>query len=77
MTTAKACVCTYAGILKKNKVKEQAFPMVRDLLSAKDKEEARNFRSDFAVVYISAKGHCQWPSIAESTVFFIARCVGE
>ena len=76
MTTAKACVCTYAGILKKNEVKEQTFPMVRELLSAKNKE-ARNVRSDFAVVYISTKGHRQWPSIAESTVLFIARCVGK
>ena len=29
------------------------------------------------MVYISAKGHRQWPSIAESTVLFIARCVGK
>ena len=60
------------GILKD----EQAIPTTRELLSARDKERARKFRSDFTVVYISAKGHRQWPSIAESTVNFIARCVG-
>ena len=26
---------------------------------------------------ISGKGHRQWPSVAESTILFIARCVGK
>ena len=43
-------------MLKGNEVKEQAFPMTRELLSAKDKEKARNFRSDFAVDWGGASG---------------------
>ena len=35
------------------------------------------FQSHCAVVYISGKGHRQWPSVAESTILFIARCVGK
>ena len=77
MTSAKQCVCTYTGVLTKNEVTSQAFPNVRDLLSVKDKQEVKNFQSDFAVVYISGKGHRQWPSVAESTVLFITRCVGK
>ena len=77
MTTAKDCVCTYTGILADGEIKSQAFPNVRDLLSVKDKQEAKDFQSDYAVVYISRKGHRQWPSVAESTVLFIARCVGK
>ena len=38
VTSAKACVCTYTGILEGNEVKDQAFPNVRDLLSVKDKQ---------------------------------------
>ena len=45
MTTAKACVHTYTGILKDSEVKEQTLPKTRKLLSARDKERARNFRS--------------------------------
>ena len=29
------------------------------------------------MVHISGKGHRQWPSVAESTILFIARCVGK
>ena len=45
MTTAKACVHTYTGILKDNEVNEQAFPTTRELPSVKDKERAKNFKS--------------------------------
>ena len=45
MTTAKACVCTYTGVLVDGEIKSQAFPNVRDLLSIKDKQEAKNFQS--------------------------------
>ena len=29
------------------------------------------------MVYISGKGHRQWPSVAESTIVFVAKCVGK
>ena len=75
--TAKACTNNYAGILVGNEIKGQAFPNVRDLLSVKDKQAVKDFESECAVVYISGKGHRQWPSVAESTVAFIAKCVGK
>ena len=76
-TTAKACTNNYAGILEGKEIKGQAFPNVRDLLSVQDKQAVKDFESDCAVVYISGKGHRQWPSVAESTVLFIAKCVGK
>ena len=66
-----------AGHLVGSEIKGQAFPDVRDLLSVKDKKLVKDFESDCAVVYISGKGHRQWPSVAESTVIFIAKCVGK
>ena len=75
--TGKACTNTYAGILVENEIKGQAFPNVRDLLSVKDKQAVKEFESTSAVVYISGKGHRQWPSVAESTMVFIAKCVGK
>ena len=75
--TAKSCTNNCAGILVGNEIKGQAFPDVRDLLSVKDKQAVKDFESDCAVVYISGKGHRQWPSVAESTVVFIAKCVGK
>ena len=53
------------------------FPNVRDLLSVKDKQAVEDFESECAVVYISGKEHRQWPSVAESTVVFVAKCVGK
>ena len=60
-----------------SEIKGQAFPDVRDLLSVKDKQAVKEFESTSAVVYISGKGHRQWPSVAESTMVFIAKCVGK
>ena len=57
MMTAKACVCTYTGIMAGSELKDQAFPNVWDLLSVKDKQEVTEFQSDCAVVYISGKGN--------------------
>ena len=68
---------TYTGILVGSEVKGQAFPDVRDLLSVKNKQAVKEFESSAAVVYISGKGHRQWPSVAESTMIFIAKCVGK
>ena len=76
--SGKACTTnTYAGILVGNEIKGQAFPDVRDLLSVRDKQAVKEFESTSAVVYISGKGHRQWPSVAESTMVFIAKCVGK
>ena len=59
-----------------NEIKGQAFPDVQHLLSVKDKQAVKDFESAAAIVYISEKGHRQWPSVAESTMLFIAKCVG-
>ena len=75
--TGKGCTNTYTGILVGSEIKGQAFPDVRDLLSVKDKQAVKEFESSAAVVYISGKGHRQWPSVAESTMIFIAKCVGK
>ena len=73
----KGCTNTYTGILEGSEVKRQAFPNVRDLLSVKDKKAIKEFESPVTVVYISGKGHRQWPSVAETTMVFIAKCVGK
>ena len=75
--TGRGCTNTYTGILVGSEAKAQAFPDVRDLLSVKDKQAVKEFESSAAVVYISGKGHRQWPSVAESTMVFIAKCVGK
>ena len=75
--TGKGCTNTYTGILVDSEIKGQAFPNVRDLLSVKDKQAIKEFESSAAVVYISGKGHRQWPSVAETTMVFIAKCVGK
>ena len=75
--TGSQCTNTYTGILEGTEVKRQAFPNVRDLLSVQDKKAIKEFQSPMAVVYISGKGHRQWPSVAETTMVFIAKCVGK
>ena len=75
--TGRACTNTYTGILEGSEVKRQAFPNVRELLSVKDKKAIKDFESPATIVYISGKGHRQWPSVAETTMVFIAKCVGE
>ena len=75
--SGKGCTNTYIGILEGSEVKKQAFPNVRELLSVKDKKAIKDFESPATVVYISGKGHRQWPSVAETTMVFIAKCVGK
>ena len=75
--TGRGCTNTYTGILEGSEVKRQAFPNVRELLSVKDKKAIKDFESPATVVYISEKGHRQWPSVAETTMVFIAKCVGK
>ena len=75
--TGKSCANTYTGILEGSEVKKQAFPNVRELLSVKDKKAIKEFESPATVIYISGKGHRQWPSVAETTMVFIAKCVGK
>ena len=75
--SGKGCTNTYTGILEGSEVKRQAFPNVRELLSVKDKKAIKDFESPATVVYISGKGHRQWPSVAETTMVFIAKCVGK
>ena len=75
--TGRGCANTYTGILEGSEVKRQAFPNVRELLSVKDKKAIKDFESPATVVYISGKGHRQWPSVAETTMVFIAKCVGK
>ena len=53
MTTAKACVCCYTGVLTGSEIKSiksHAFLNVRELLTVKDKQQVQNFQSDYAVV---------------------------
>ena len=75
--SGRGCTNTYTGILEGSEVKKQAFPNVRELLSVKDKKAIKDFESPATVVYISGKGHRQWPSVAETTMVFIAKCVGK
>ena len=75
--SGRGCTNTYTGILEGSEVKRQAFPNVRELLSVKDKQAIKDFESPATVVYISGKGHRQWPSVAETTMVFIAKCVGK
>ena len=75
--SGRGCTNTYTGILEGSEVKRQAFPNVRELLSVKDKKAIKDFESPATVVYISGKGHRQWPSVAETTMVFIAKCVGK
>ena len=75
--TGKGCTNTYTGILEGSEVNRQAFPNVRELLSVKDKKAIKDFESPATIVYISGKGHRQWPSVAETTMVFIAKCVGK
>ena len=75
--SGRGCANTYTGILEGSEVKRQAFPNVRELLSVKDKKAIKDFESPATIVYISGKGHRQWPSVAETTMVFIAKCVGK
>ena len=61
---AASCVGMCTAVLDQwNVVKDQAVPVVKNLLSDTDKMKADQYCSDYAAIYISVSGHRQWPSL--------------